>query len=348
MKASHHLKDLIREFSLSIGFHLVGFTDPVVDELTRKRYLKWIQNKKHANLWYLEEKLRIHARFNPEYLLKGVKSIIVLGVSYNDRSFKRETVERQAFISSYALRRDYHRVIRKKLKEVVKFIEGEVKGVKSRIFVDTAPVLERYFAYKAGLGFIGKNNFLINPELGGLLFLGEIFTDLEIEADAPLKKNCGICTLCIDACPTHALLPFEIDLNRCISYHTIENRDEIVDFRLARLFGNRIFGCDECAIACPYNNKNGFSVIPYFGEKVRWDLAGLDLSKLLEMNMEDFEEKFRGTPIRRTGYEALMRNVLIAVSNSEDSNLIDRAKKICKDSKSTLIQRQCKELGFLD
>ncbi len=347
MKGSHHLKDLIREFSLSIGFHLVGFTDPAVDEATRKRYLKWIHEKKHANLWYLEEKQRIYARFNPDYLLEGVKSIIVFGVSYNDKLIGRKVDKTQAFISTYALRRDYHRVIKKKLKEVVKFIESIGKDIKSRIFVDSAPVLERYFAKKAGLGFIGKNNFLINPELGGLLFLGEIFTNLEIEPDPPLRKNCGACTLCIDACPTNALSPFEIDLNRCISYHTIENRDKVIKPQLARHFGNRIFGCDECSIACPYNRKIHL-VEPFFGEKARWDLANLELSELLEMSRDEFQERFKGTPIKRAGYDAIMRNVLIAVSNSENNKLIDKAKKVCIYSKSVLIREQCRALGLLD
>ncbi len=345
MRAPLNLKSSIKEFSYSIGFHLVGFTDPQVEEKIKERYLRWIRENKHAGLWYLEDKQRIRARFNPAYLLEDVKSIIVFGVSYKDHLFGMHVKKKRAFISSYALRRDYHKVIKKKLREVKRFINNNVKDAKFRIFVDTAPVLERYFAYKAGLGFIGKNNFLINPQIGGAVFLGEIFTNIEFEPDIPLNRACGECKLCIQACPTGALSPYSIDLTRCISYHTIENKKEVIEPSLARLFGNRIFGCDECAIVCPYNKKT-VTIEPFFGEGARDDLAGIPLSELIKMDENQFNKKFSTTPVKRAGYYTILRNVLIAISNSNDPSLIEEARFFCTRTQNPLLIGECKALGF--
>ncbi len=340
-------KDILREFALSIGFHLIGFTDPHVNNETKERFLRWIDENKHAGLWYLSEKERLKTRFHPERLLEGVKTVIVFGVSYRDNLFGRHVEDDRAYISTYALRRDYHKVMKKKLKAVVEFMKEYVPQMRTRIFVDTAPIFERYFAQKAGVGFIGKNNFLINPELGGLIFLGEILTDFEFQPDSPIVHSCGSCNLCIDACPTGALLPYDIDLSLCISYHTIENNKGLIDRRVEEHMGNRVFGCDECAIACPYNER-GKDVISFFGEDIREDLFGIPILKLLRMNEHEFNTIFHDTPIRRTGYTAFMRNVLVAACNTKSSNLVEEAKRLCNLAEDELLVKTCRQLAFLD
>ncbi len=346
MNHNNTLQEDIVHFAKKIGFHLVGFTTPYVDNETKERFLRWIKENKHAGLWYLEEKRRLIMRFHPEKLMDGVKSIIVFGVSYKDNLFTRRVPSDRGYISLYALRRDYHRVMKKKLKKVVEFIQEHESGLKARIFVDSAPILERYFAYKAGIGFIGKNNFIINPIIGGLIFLGEIFTNLEFKVSEPLSQSCAGCSLCIDACPTGALKPFELNLNLCISYHTIENKG-IVPLFVANNMKNRIFGCDECAIACPYNKKQN-NIQPFFNEDSLEHLQGIPLEELVKMTEEDFNNIFKGTPVKRAGYEVFMRNVIIAIYNSKKEHLFKLAREQCQKSTSILIRKTCKKMGLLD
>lgn len=348
MKENQALREEIIDFSKRIGFHLVGFTTPEVEDSVRTRFINWIQHGKHAELWYLEDEHRLKLRFNPDLLLSGVRSIIVFGVSYRDNLFGKRVQSHRGYISIYALRQDYHTVIKKKLKEVANFILERRPSSRMRIFVDSAPVLERYFAYKAGLGFIGKNNFLINPLLGSLIFLGEIFTDLEFESSSPLFYTCGRCSNCIDSCPTGALKPYEIDLNLCISYHTIENRENTIPNFVSERMKNMVFGCDLCALNCPYNKKDKEEKSNFFGEESLSSLQGIPLTSLLEMNEDQFKKTFKGTPILRVGYFAFLRNVIIAARNSGNKDLIEYARKKCALESNALVRKSCIELGLLD
>ncbi len=338
----------ITHFARKLGFHLVGFARPEVDKRTREYFLKWVKQAKHAGLWYLADKKRLALRFNPVNLMKDVKSIIVFGVSYKDNLFGKRVPSHKGYISVYALRRDYHSIIKDRLKEVVRFIKKTEPSFKGRVFVDTAPVLERYFAYKAGLGFIGKNNFLINPFLGGLIFIGEIFSSIEFEPTEPLNLSCAECSLCIDSCPTGALSEYSMDLNLCISYHTIENRKGVIPREVIDNMQNIIFGCDECALACPYNSQDIPDIEPFFGYENLECLQGLDLEKLLKISEEEFRETFKGTPVERVGYYTFMRNVIIASFNSNNRHLIEMARQKCKSLQEPVIRHTCMSLSLLD
>ncbi len=346
---SSSLQKEIENFAIQSGFHLIGFTTPDVSEKIKEYFIRWVQEGKHAGLWYLEDKRRLMLRFNPGKLMEEVKSIIVFGVSYKDGLFGQYVSSDKAYISTYALRKDYHKVMKKKLKKIVDFIKEREPQLKARIFVDSAPVLERYFAQRAGLGFIGKNNFLINPILGGLIFLGEIFTNLEFKSSKPLNISCSECSLCVDSCPTGALSPYEVDLNLCISYHTIENKDALIPEKVMANMKNMVFGCDMCALSCPYNAKaSSDSVEPYFGEKSLSELQGIPLEVLLGLTEAEFRDMFKGTPVLRAGYTAFLRNVIIAAYNSKNNSLLESARKKCVLLTDRIVQKTCIELGLLD
>ena len=241
-----------------------------------------------------------------------------------------------AYVARYARGRDYHKVIRKRLQRLADKIQAEAGPLGYRAFVDSAPVLERALAEKAGIGWIGKNTMLINKDAGSWFFLGELFTDLPLPVDTPDLPHCGTCHSCIDACPTNAFVqPNQLDARRCISYLTIELRESIpVEFRAA--MGNRVFGCDDCQLVCPWNKFTEPTREQDFTPRHRLDAASL--VELFAWSEEEFLRNTEGSPIRRIGYECWLRNIAVGLGNAGDSPEIKAALQARADHPSPLVR----------
>lgn len=292
----------VKEKALALGFDDIGITKAVIPQADIDAYTRWIAAGKHAGMSYMEKTLRCH----PEELLPGAKSaIICLSYYKKDKSLQPETGK----VASYAWGRDYHNVHHRRLKKLVRFIE-ETSGVSGccKAFSDSAPILERALAVQAGLGWFGKNNLLIHRKFGTFTLLSGVLTTLDLE-DLTVKEErlprCGSCTRCIDACPTGALKPYELDANLCLSYHLIESKDPVPREILQKNPGYA-FGCDICQDACPHNARKSASSSPDF------DAASglgsyLDLSLIEEL--EKRPEKLHGTPLKRAGSKRLRANI---------------------------------------
>ncbi len=239
-------------------------------------------------------------------------------------------------ISRYALGRDYHKVIRKRLQKLATRIEQETGPFGYRVFVDSAPVLEKALAEKAGLGWIGKHSNLLNREVGSWFFLGEIYTDLPLPVDQPVTHPCGDCVRCIDVCPTAAITgPYQVDARKCISYLTIELRGTI-PVSLRGLIGNRIFGCDDCQAVCPWNRFAQFTAEPDFSPRQGLDSA--QLIRLFAWSEQDFLRRTEGSAIRRTGYIGWLRNIAVALGNAPASDEVLKALKSRQNHPSELVR----------
>lgn len=271
----------------------------------KKPYFDWLKNERHGEMSYMER--NIEKRLDPRLLYENAKTIIVVLQNYYPKETQKDSTA--PILSKYAYGTDYHFVMKDKLKTLLKFIQDEVQPCKGRPFVDSAPVLERAWAKNAGLGWIGKNSNLISVEHGSFFFIGELILDIELPYDDPkiIRDHCGNCTKCIDACPTKAIVDTRIvDARKCISYQTIEIKGDL-DKELNGQFENRVFGCDICQDVCPWNlkskahNESNFEPHP----------------KLLELNSEDwknmdrplFNELFRNSAVKRTGFKGLKRNL---------------------------------------
>lgn len=272
----------------------------------------------------------VERRADPSTLWPEVKSVVLLGLNYGPAHNPLETLalKDRASISVYARNRDYHDVIKGKLKEAAGFLASR-GGADVKVFVDTAPVMEKALAEAAGLGWQGKHTVIVSREFGNWLFLGAIFTTAELTPDAPERDHCGSCRRCLDICPTNAFpAPYQLDARRCISYLTIEHKGHIpADLRPG--IGNRIFGCDDCLAVCPWNK------FAQAGREVRLqqrdDLAALPLAELARLDDASFRTMFSGTPIKRTGRDRFIRNVLIAIGNSGRPALADQAVQLLDD-----------------
>lgn len=272
-----------------------------------------------------------HKRINPALVLANAKSIVTLAVSYSAEQPAPAGLSKAAGqIARYARFSDYHNVLIEPLKVLTAFIDGlKTDGIRSLWYVDTGPLLERDLAQRAGLGFVGKHTSLISRKLGNWIFLAEIITTLEIEPDAPEKNHCGSCRRCLEACPTVAITaPFQLDARRCISYLTIELKGAIPEeFRSA--IGTRIYGCDDCLAACPWNRfaREGALMRPHY----RAGLAVPDLIELLSSDEAGFKQRFAGTPILRAKRRGLLRNVCVALGNSGDRSALPALAKAAAD-----------------
>lgn len=328
---SRQLKTWARE----LGFAELRVTDTDVSHYVA-RHKHVIEAGLHGEMRYLERNQAL--RYDPQQLLPGTRRVICARMDYLPDSV--ETAERlqtpeRAYIARYALGRDYHKVMRKKLTQLAQRLEERVGSYGYRAFVDSAPVLERQLAEKSGLGWIGKNTLLLNKSAGSWFLLGEIFTDLPLPIDEPHselpEKRCGSCTACLDICPTKAFIkPWVLDARRCISYLTIEYKGSIpVEFR--PLMGNRIFGCDDCQIFCPWTKFSTRSKADAF--QPRHDLDDAGLVELFLWSEQEFLVKTAGSPIRRAGYECWQRNLAIALGNAPSSpTLINALKSRLPDS----------------
>jgi epoxyqueuosine reductase len=301
----------IKLFCKDLGIDLFGIAPADFDKEGEKRLKKFIDNGRNADMDYLEN---YSLRVNPKKLLPQAKSVIVIGVNYyNDAP---EILAGEGRVARYAWGRDYHKVIRGFLKKIEKFILQNEPSAKCKICVDSSPILEKSYAVKAGLGFIGKNTTLINPKYGSFIVLGELLTTLKLEYDKEIKGTCGTCRRCLDACPTGALISAgKMDARRCISYLTIENK-KTINKSFQKKMGNRIFGCDTCQEACPYNRTFAKSAAcPDFKKHIAG--PAISLKEILKIkNDQEFLNRFAGSPLMRAKRKGLQRNARIADFNS--------------------------------
>jgi epoxyqueuosine reductase len=290
--------------------HELGFLDCGISEANflveeKDRLLNWLQDEMHGEMGYMAR--NVDKRLDPRLLVENAHSVISVLLNYFPSG--KQTDPEAPILSKYAFGTDYHFVMKDKLAELLQFIQSEIAPCEGRFFVDSAPVLDRAWAARSGLGWIGKNTNLISPEHGSFFFIGELILDLELPSDNKTVRNhCGNCTRCIDACPTLALVaPYVLDARRCISYQTIENRGEI-DPELKGKFENRVFGCDICQDVCPWNLKSEVHSEAAFSP----DLKLMNLTKIEwdEMDKPLFNELFRNSAVNRTRFEGLKRNLI--------------------------------------
>ena len=330
------LAEQIKLWSSELGFSSIGITD--IDLSQDQRYLeKWLEKDYHGEMKYMERHGK--KRSQPAELVEGTKRIISLSMNYlpeNYNGLELLKEDKKAFVSGYARGRDYHKIMRSRLKKLVSKIKVH-SSHENRVFVDSAPVLEKALAQKAGLGWIGKNTLLLNKNAGSYFFLGEIYTDLELPIDEPeIVNHCGSCTSCMDVCPTKAFEgPNQLDARKCISYLTIEYKGSIKE-ELRPMMGNRIFGCDDCQIFCPWNKF--LKITDEADFKPRHNLDDIELSNLFMWSEEEFLKKTQGSPIRRTGYESWLRNIAIALGNAESSVEVLRVLHSKKDDPSEIVK----------
>ncbi len=315
----NQLANNIQTWAKELGFSAVGITD--VDLEVHGTHLRnWLQAQYHGDMSYMEKHDSL--RWHPEDLHPGTVSIISVRIDYLEQEpTPRQVLEREdsGYVSRYALGRDYHKVIRGKLKKLVNRIENhceqnEVEGFHARVFTDSAPLLEKAIAEKAGLGWIGKNTLLINEKAGSWFFLGEVLTNLPLpQLNTPAENRCGSCSACIDVCPTEAIVgPYQLDARKCISYLTIEQKGSIPE-EFRKPMGNRVFGCDDCQIVCPWNRYAGSNQEPDF--RPRHGLEDAELLELFCWSEDTFLKRTEGSAIRRTGYEGWLRNLAVALGN---------------------------------
>jgi len=318
----------IRELGLSLGFDAVGFATPATGSAAAAHLKTFLGNGFHGDMGWMQE--AEDRRSMPGRLWPQCKSIIVVGVNYGPQGDPLEILNYKsaAGISVYARGQDYHDVLKKKLRALASAISKKWHS-EVKIFVDTAPVLEKPLAQRAGIGWQGKHTNLVSPIFGSWLFLGEIFTTLEIASDPTHQDHCGSCNRCLKICPTSAFPnPYQLDARRCISYLTIEHKGHIArQFR--HLIGNRIYGCDDCLAVCPWNKFATRTPHPALRPHVHLQHPLLEDFALLTDH--DFREVFSGSPVKRLGRDRFVRNVLIAIGNSENSTLSEPAEYLLQD-----------------
>ncbi len=329
-------KETLRHHALSEGFSQVGFARPDLPD-AMARLQQFVDMERHGQMSWMAE--RMAWRGDPTALWPEAKSVIMLAESYTPDDDPMEAVARTetGAISVYARNRDYHDIVKKRLKRVGRWmIEQAGTDTEIKVFVDTAPVMEKPLGAKAGLGWQGKHTNLVGRNLGSWFFLGAIFTTLDFEPDAAEVDHCGSCTSCLTACPTDAFpAPYQIDARKCISYLSIEHHGP-VDVALRPLLGNRIYGCDDCLAACPWNK---FAVeaadIRYHA---RANLVSPPLAELAALDDAAFRSRFSGSPIKRIGRNRFVRNVLYAIGNSGDEALRETVSPLLTDADETVAE----------
>jgi epoxyqueuosine reductase len=322
------MKAVIRQRALELGFDDCRFTTAAAPAST-EQFQNWLAQKKHGGMAYLER--NAPKRIDPQKVLPGAKSVIALAASYQTENPQSAIRNPQSgVVARYARFNDYHNVLGERLKALTNFIDSVADcEVRSLWYVDTGPLLERDLAQRAGIGFVGKHTNLISRKLGNWIFLAEILTTLELDPDAPGKNHCGKCSRCITACPTNAITaPFQLDARRCISYLTIELKGAI-PIELRPAIGNRIYGCDDCLAACPWNRfaREGSLMKSH----ARTGSNAPDLIELLQLDDVGFKSRFAGSPILRTKRRGLLRNVCVALGNTGDATALSALEKATHD-----------------
>ena len=309
----------IRERAHALGFDAVGFATPDLPRDRQAAYRRFVAEGRHGDMAWLAR--QPERRQDPKGLWPEVASIIVLGINYGpDEDPLAALVRRdRATISVYARHRDYHDLVKGRLKQLAGWLHAKYQA-RVKVFADTAPVLEKPLAERAGIGWQGKHTNLVSRRFGSWLFLGEIFTDLRLGPDAAELDHCGSCRACLDVCPTDAFpAPYQLDARRCISYLTIEHEGHIPR-ELREPIGNRVYGCDDCLAVCPWNK---FAQVASEAKlRARDDLRAPRLAELVRLDDAAFRRRFSGSPIKRTGRDRFVRNVLIAIGNSGEPRLI--------------------------
>ncbi len=323
------LKSALEAQAKAEGFAAMGVTRPDAVPGAGARLRGFVAEGRHGQMGWLED--RIDWRADPVALWPAARSVVMLAEPYTPGFDPLDLLEKRAAgaISVYAMGRDYHDVVKKRLKRLGRWLIATAGG-EIKVFVDTAPVMEKPLAEAAGLGWQGKHTNLLSRELGNWFFLGAIFTTLEMPTDAPGSEHCGSCTACLDICPTRAFpAPFQLDARRCISYLTIEHRGP-VDPGLRPMMGNRIYGCDDCLAICPWNKFARTAAEARYA--ARPDLVAPDLAELAALDDAAFRARFSGSPIKRIGRDRFVRNVLYAIGNSGSARLIPAAQAHLNDS----------------
>jgi len=305
----------IRRWGAELGFQQIGVADCDLSHAETK-LLEWLDKGWHGDMDYMAR--HGAARSRPGLLKPGTVSVISARMNYLPQDVRAVDEVLQdadrACIARYALGRDYHKVLRGRLQQLADRIASEVGPFRYRVFTDSAPVMEVELAVKAGIGWRGKHTLLLNREAGSYFFIGDIYTDLPLPADAPQAEHCGNCTKCMDVCPTQAIVaPYQLDARRCISYLTIEHKGSIPE-EFRTLIGNRVYGCDDCQMVCPWNRFAQASGEPDFA--VRNGLDNATLVELFAWSESDFNDKLAGSAIRRIGYERWLRNLAVGMGNA--------------------------------
>ena len=327
----------IKIWGSELGFDQLGIASTELDQ-DEVHLLNWLGEGRHGEMRYM----RRHGsrRSRPAELVPGTIRIISARMDYWPESsidpFALLEDPTRAYISRYALGRDYHKVLRSRLRSLASRIEDRVGPFGYRAFVDSAPVLEKALARNAGLGWIGKHTNLLSRHAGSWFFISELYTDLPLPVDQPASEHCGTCEACIHACPTGAIVgPYELDARLCISYLTIELRGSI-PLELRRQIGNRIFGCDDCQLVCPWNRFSKSATETDFHPRA--ELDGAELVELFRWTRETFDQRTRGSAIRRAGYEGWLRNIAVALGNAPTSPKIVAALKEREYDPSALVK----------
>ncbi|MDX1446217.1 tRNA epoxyqueuosine(34) reductase QueG [Lishizhenia sp.] len=294
---------LIKEKARDLGFFFCGISKADFLDEEAPRLEKWLNDQRHGKMNYMEN--HFDKRLDPRLLVDGAKSVVSLLLNYYPAEKQPENTYK---ISKYAYGQDYHHVIKEKLKEFFQFIQDEIGEVGGRMFVDSAPVLDKAWAKKSGLGWIGKNSNLINTKSGSFFFIAELILDLELEPDGPIKDYCGTCTRCIDACPTDAIVePYVVDGSKCISYLTIELKDEILPHEFKGKMEDWMFGCDICQDVCPWNRFSKPHNTPAFDPHEQ--LLQMNKSDWEDLTEEVYREIFKKSAVKRTKLNGVKRNV---------------------------------------
>ena len=326
----------IKSWGRELGFQAVGIADTDVSNAAA-RLTEWLASGRHGTMNYMEK--HGSERSRPAQLHGGTVRVISARMDYWPAAAGSESVLGDgylAYVSRYALGRDYHKLVRSRLQRLAERIEAEIGAFGYRVFADSAPVMEVELARKAGLGWRGKHTLLLVREAGSFFFLGEVYTDLPLPPDAPIAEHCGTCTRCIDACPTNAIVaPYQLDARRCISYLTIELKDSI-PVELRGLVGNRVFGCDDCQLACPWNRYARVSPEPDF--RVRHGLDAAELAELFGWNEAEFRDRMAGSAIRRIGYERWLRNIAVGLGNAPTSGRVVAALRRRENDPSAMVR----------
>lgn len=349
------LRTRLDDWAGELGFQQLGVTDVDLHRASR-RLREWLHKGYHGDMDYMSRHRAL--REDPAALQPDTCRVISVRMDYwpgGDMAEHAGQLQRpgQAFVARYALGRDYHKLMRKRLQHLARRMEAEIGPFGYRALVDSAPVLEKPLAEKAGLGWMGKHTVLINRQAGSWFFLGELYTDLPLPVDEPASGHCGSCTACIDVCPTAAIVaPYQLDARRCIAYLTIESHGSIPP-ELRPLMGNRVFGCDDCQLYCPWNKFARPTSEPDFKPRHGLDSAGL--LELFQWDEETFLQRTEGSAIRRLGHVRWLRNLAVALGNAPPStrivealqNRLDHPSEMVREHVSWALERQTRALGGL-
>ena len=334
------LRDWLREQAPLFGFDGLRITDTHLGQASERLH-EWLDEGRHGDMEYMQRHAKL--RSDPQLLLPGTVRVICVTMNYLppafdiEREWQRLADPSQALVSMYARGRDYHKVLRQRLQDFSRAIEAHIGPFGYRVFTDSAPLMEVELARKAGLGWRGKHTLLLNQESGSTFFLGEILVDIPLPIDPETGSHCGTCTSCITVCPTQAITaPYQLDARKCISYLTIENAKAIpVEFR--RAIGNRVYGCDDCQLICPWNKFAKRTQLPDFAE--RHGLGRASLLHLWSWTESEFAQRHEGSAIRRIGYSRWRRNLAIAMGNALiASDVTDAEKELIRNALHLALQ----------